>query len=196
MVQAKQPRTRRSSNDQSSLGAFQTVVWKPPVHGVSWTKHQSGCRDFQAGRFDVRVLASSDVRKIKLMKKILVSDEFEPIPEKKLFYLPSYLVGAIFGVLIFLILLFLIEIIPIPGESFLLSAVLWPGLLLTDRLGTSLISYSLFFLISSFPFALIGSLIFTNNERRKSLGLVFLLIYIAISVCIGGSLFFVGSLMD
>ena len=58
---------------QPSLGAFQTLVSGPPVPGLSWTKHRTGCRDFQAGRFDVKVLVYS--RKVMTMNEFLANQE-------------------------------------------------------------------------------------------------------------------------
>ena len=70
LVQAQQSRTRRSSHDQSSLGAFQTVVSQPPVPGLPRTKHRTGCRSFQAGRFDVSVLVCVEEPLINTSKRI------------------------------------------------------------------------------------------------------------------------------
>ena len=76
MVPAQSSRTRRSSHYRSSLGTLQTLVSQPPILGLSWTKYRTGCRDFQAGRTEVKVLVYS---KVNMEKQTLTSEDISKI---------------------------------------------------------------------------------------------------------------------
>jgi len=71
------------------------VVSQPPVHGVSWTKHRTNCRDFQEGRIDVRVLVYINMP--SAISKINSSQD-------KILGIPRSYFGAILGMVIFLII--------------------------------------------------------------------------------------------
>jgi hypothetical protein len=59
------------------LGAFQTLVPQPPLSGLSWTKHRTGCRDFQEGWIGVGVLVYSEVEMAE--KRSLTSQEISDL---------------------------------------------------------------------------------------------------------------------
>lgn len=115
----------------------------------------------------------------------------EPTPKPKLFGLLRPLAGALIGITVFLLLLLLLQV----TESRLLAvALLWLGILarMID-IPSGIVNI---YVISSLPLAIIGSLITSNENVMRAIGIILLVIYSAISIFAGMLILFFGNLMS
>ena len=115
----------------------------------------------------------------------------EPITRPKFFGVLRPLAGALIGIAVFLLLLLLMQV----TESILLAvALLWLGILAEmSDIPSGMVNI---YIISSLPLAIIGSLVTSNENVTRVIGIILLVIYSAISIFAGMLILFFGNLMS
>lgn len=122
------------------------------------------------------------------------------MPNSKLFGVVIPILGAVFGVLFFLILLLLFRQI-IQSELLLWAALLWPGLLITLAIWDEILRYNIssaytfiIYSISGVPFAVIGSLVVSKKKITRISGLALFVIYLLASIVLGMGILVLGDI--
>jgi len=119
----------------------------------------------------------------------------EETPESKLFGLPRPLAGALIGFLLFLF----VSALAWNANVVILQAILLLGgqvfyFVIRDlanmptnmtNVAHRVLYYFIVFGVSSIPYAILGSLIFSKKSTSKSNGIFLLVIYFLLSICIG-----------
>jgi hypothetical protein len=117
------------------------------------------------------------------MKESSINQESnEPASEPKLFGLPRSWAGALFGILLYSLLVLLF--FNAKQEAFG-WAILLPGILASYSLSNTFIRTIILFGVPSLPFALCGFLIFSKSEMKKITGILALSIYFLLLMTVG-----------
>jgi hypothetical protein len=109
-------------------------------------------------------------------------EDIEPTFEPKLFGLPRSWVGALSGILLYVVLVLSFFN---AKQVELLWAIFLPGILVSEFLSNTFVSKVILFGLSSLPFALFGFLIFSQSEMKRTAGILALLMYFLLLMMVG-----------
>ena len=123
-----------------------------------------------------------------MSEKLASPEIYEPTPEPDLFGLPRSWAGAVIGILLFTGILVFLKI----KESIFFLVVLFPGSWVIGTVGLSdnilglsdlaydILTYSISYIFSCIPPAVLGSLIISRNKVIREFGSALLAIYLLI----------------